>query len=295
MAEQRRVAVVSDSTADVPPDLAGMRGVTIVPLTVTIDGQSYLDGVEIDPATFYVRLASPGASATTSQPSPGRFAETYERLLADHEEVVSLHISSKMSGTYAAAVQGAEMAGGRRVRVLDTGFVSMPLGLLVLVASAMAAEGEAAEGIVQRLRPIQQGMRVSFMVATLEHLRRGGRIGRASALVGSVLQVKPVLTITEGQVAPLERVRTHEKALSRVVELANELPGQVCAFVGHAAAEEAAGRIAEALEPKAETLIVGPLGPVVGAHAGPGTVGVGCYPADLFPMGIKVAGAGAAP
>jgi DegV family protein with EDD domain len=295
MAGGSRVAVVTDSTADVPPELAANRAITIVPLTVTVDGQSYLDGVDIEPAAFYARLSSPSTSATTSQPSPGRFAETYQRLLADHDEVVSLHISSKMSGTCVAAVQGAELAGGGRVRVLDTGLVSMPLGLLALAAAAMAAEGDAAERIVQRLGPLLEGMRVYFMVATLEHLRRGGRIGRASALVGSVLQVKPVLTIADGQVAALERVRTHEKALSRVIELANGLPGRVCAFVGHAAAGTAANRIAEALEPRADTLIVGPLGPVVGAHAGPGTVGVGCYPADLFPLGIKAAGTLAAP
>ena len=289
MADRRRVAVVTDSTADLPPELASQGPVTTVPLTVIVDGQSYLDGVEITPDAFYARLANEGATASTSQPAPGRFAETYTRLLADHEEVVSLHISSKMSGTYAAAVVGAELVGGDRVRVVDSGLVSMPLGLLVLAASAMAAEGDSAERIVQRLAPLQEAIRVYFMVATLEHLRRGGRIGRASALVGSVLQVKPVLTIADGQVAPLERVRTHERALTRVIELANELPGQLCAFVGHAAAEEAAIRIGEALEPRAETLIVWPLGPVVGAHAGPGTVGVGCYPAALFPLGIKAA------
>jgi DegV family protein with EDD domain len=290
MSDQRRVAVVTDSTADVPHELAAQRGITVVPLTVSVDGQSYLDGVDIQPDGFYARLATQGAMASTSQPSPGRFAETYERLLADHDEVVSLHISSRMSGTCAAALQGAEMVGKDRVRVLDTGLVSMPLGLLALAASAIADEGESGGRILERLRPLQDGMRVYFMVATLEHLRRGGRIGRASALLGSVLQVKPVLTITEGQVAPLERVRTHEKALGRVIELANGLPSRMCAFVGHAAAEDAALRIAEALEPRAETLIVGPLGPVVGAHAGPGTVGVGCYPADLFPLGIKLTG-----
>jgi len=128
---------------------------------------------------------------------------------------------------------------------------------------------------------------VYFMVATLEYLRRGGRIGRASAMVGSVLQVKPVLTIAEGQVAPLERVRTQERALTRVIELASAVEGPVCALVGHAMAAEAADRIARALEPHAESLIVAPLGPVVGAHAGPGTVGVGCYPAELFPLGLK--------
>lgn len=292
--DRRRVAIVTDSTSDMPPDLAGRHMISTVPLTVTIGGKSYLDGVEIQPDAFYERLAGAEVVATTSQPSPARFAELYRRLLAEHEEVVSLHISSKMSGTYAAAVQGAEDAGRDRVRIQDTGMVSMPLGLLVLAAARMAEEGEGAQAILERLHTVQQGLRVYFMVASLEHLRRGGRIGRASALLGSVLQVKPVLTIADGEVTPLERVRTQEKALTRVMELANEHPGRICAFVGHAAAGRAAGRIAQALEPKAESLIVAPLGPVVGAHAGPGTVGVACYPADLFPLDTRTAGAATA-
>jgi DegV family protein with EDD domain len=132
------------------------------------------------------------------------------------------------------------------------------------------------------------------MVATLEYLRRGGRIGRASALLGSVLQVKPVLTLQDGLVAPLERVRTQERALTRVIELARQVEGPVCALVGHAVAEDAADRIARALEPHTESLIVAPLGPVVGAHAGPGAVGVGCYPAALCPLGLKLLTAPAA-
>src|SRR5207237_6811017 len=124
----------------------------------------------------------------------------------------------------------AELADGGHVKVVDSGLASMPLCLLVLAAAAMAAEGEGAERILERLGPITEATRVYFVVATLEHLRRGGRIGRAGALVGSVLQVKPVLTITEGQVAPLERVRTQEKALSRMIELAGQVPGRMCAF-----------------------------------------------------------------
>ena len=130
-----------------------------------------------------------------------------------------------------------------------------------------------------------------FSVATLEFLRRGGRIGRASALVGSVLQVKPVLCIRDGLVTPLERVRTFERALTRIVELtrAVERGRGVCVIVGHAGADEDAERVGRELEPIAETLMIQPLGPVVGAHAGPGVVGVGCYPADIMPLGIKPA------
>lgn len=283
----RRVAIVTDSTADVLPELAAEREISVVPLTVNLDGRAYLDGVEITAAAFYERLAATDSMPTTSQPSPARFAEVYEKLLATHQEVVSLHISSRLSGTFAAASQGAELVDGRRVRVVDTGQVSMPLALLVLAASSMAADGENAEILIKRLGPVRDAMRVYFMVGTLEYLRRGGRIGRAGALLGSVLQVKPVLTIAEGQVTPLERVRTQDRALGRVIELARLEGGRVCALIGHAAAEEAAQRIAEALEPVADTLILAPLGPVVGAHAGPGTVGVGCYPADLFPLGLR--------
>ena len=284
---QKRVAVVTDSTADLAPDLVEERSITVVPLTVILDGRNYLDGVDITADEFYARLAASGAAATTSQPSPGRFAEVYRQLLTEHDEVISLHISSQLSGTYEAATQGAALVDEPRIRVVDTGMVSMPLALLTLAASAMAADGAAAEAIAERVRSIKERMRVYFMVATLEYLRRGGRIGRASALLGSVLQVKPVLTIAEGQVAPLERVRTQERALTRVIELASAVEGPVCALVGHATAAEAADRIARALEPHAESLIVAPLGPVVGAHAGPGTVGVGCYPAELFPLGLK--------
>src|SRR5438552_2943306 len=131
--------------------------------------------------------------------------------------------------------------------------VSMPLALMVLAASAAAARGEPAAAVADAIRPLRERMRVYFMVATLEYLRRGGRIGRAGALVGSVLQVKPVLTLTEGQVAPLERVRTQERALARVIELAGAVASPLCAFVGHAAAPEAAERVARALEGHAES------------------------------------------
>jgi DegV family protein with EDD domain len=283
----RRVAVVTDSTADISPELVAQRKIAVVPLTVNLEGRSYLDGVDISPPEFYARLAAGNGMATTSQPAPGQFAEVYERLLANHDEVVSLHISSRLSGTFDAATQGAELVGGDRVRVVDTGQVSMPLALLVLAASDMAAAGESAHGLLDRLKPIQDAMRVYFMVGTLEYLRRGGRIGRASALLGSVLQVRPVLTIADGEVTPLERVRTQDRAISRVIELAKMSGGRICALIGHAAAEEPAQRIAEALDPVSETLILAQLGPVVGAHAGPGTVGVGCYPANLYPLGLR--------
>jgi fatty acid kinase fatty acid binding subunit len=186
-------------------------------------------------------------------------------------------------------VQGAEMTDPKRVHVVDSELVSMSLGLVTLAAWEMAAQGEKAESIAQRITAMREDVQTYFSVATLEFLRRGGRIGRASAMLGSVLQVKPVLCIREGLVTPLERVRTFERALNRIIELTREVDrGKgLCVCVGHADAEDDAERVARGLEDVAETLMIHPLGPVVGAHAGPGVVGVGCYPADILPLGIK--------
>jgi DegV family protein with EDD domain len=290
-----KVAIVTDSTADLPPSLSTARGITIVPLTLNFDGQSLLDGVEITPSEFYRRLPSATSHPTTSQPSPGRFAEAYESLLTNHDAIVSLHISQKLSGTFESAQQAAEMTDPARVHVVDTHVVSMSLGLVALAAVTLAARGVDAEGIVSKIESMRPDVQTYFSVATLEFLRRGGRIGRASALLGSVLQVKPVLCIRDGLVTPLERVRTFERALQRVVELVREVDRGhgVCAIVGHAGAELDAERVGRELEPVAETLMIQPLGPVVGAHAGPGVVGVGCYPAELLPLGIKGTRSGA--
>ncbi|HSS60862.1 MAG TPA: DegV family protein [Candidatus Limnocylindrales bacterium] len=285
----RGVAIVTDSTSDLPTQLARTRGITVVPLTLNFEGRSLLDGVDIRPSEFYRKLPHATTHPTTSQPSAGRFAEAFTELLAHHSDVVSIHISEKLSGTYASAVQGAEMTDPRRVHVIDSQLVSMSLGLLTLAASEIATQGAGAETIVERASAMRDAVQTYFSVATLEFLRRGGRIGRASAMLGSVLQVKPVLCIRDGLVTPLERVRTFDRALNRVVELTREVDrGKgLCVIVGHADAEADAERVATELEPVCETLMIQPLGPVVGAHAGPGVVGVGCYPADILPLGLK--------
>jgi len=288
---KQSVAIVTDSTADLPPQLAASRSITVVPLTLNFDGKALLDGVDIRPDEFYRRLHSVATHPTTSQPSAGRFAEAYSALLADHDSVVSIHISEKLSGTYESARQAAAMTDAERVRVVDSENVSMSLGLLALTASSLAASGADAETIEAKMLDMRPLVQTYFSVATLEFLRRGGRIGRASAFLGSVLQVKPVLCIRDGLVTPLERVRTFDRALNRIVELTREVDRGhgVCVIVGHADAGADAERIGRELEPIAETLMIQPLGPVVGAHAGPGVVGVGCYPAELFRLGIKPA------
>jgi DegV family protein with EDD domain len=285
----QRVAIVTDSTADLLPELVAQHAITVVPLTVNLDGRSYLDGVDITAAEFYGKLQRSTSHPTTSQPSPGQFKEAYERLLADHQQVVSIHISPKLSGTIGSAQQAAGMIGGDRVQVVDSQFASMPLAALVLVAARKAAGGAAAGEVIDAVSRVREATRCYFAVSTLEYLRRGGRIGAAGALLGSVLQIKPILAIEEGQVVPLERVRTHERALHRLVELvqAMDRKGGLCLVIGHAAVEPAAQALAERLDGIAESVVVQPLGPVVGAHAGPGTVGVAAYPAELFPLGMR--------
>ena len=284
-----KVAIVTDSTADLPPELTRSRPITVVPLTLNFEGKSLLDGVDIRPDEFYRRLPSVTTHPTTSQPSPGRFADAYASLLNDHDAVVSIHISRKLSGTYESARQAADMTDPKRVRVVDSELVSMSLGLLTLAAASLSSSGSDAAAIEAKVLEMRPHIQTYFSVATLEFLRRGGRIGRDSALLGSVLQVKPVLCIRDGLVTPLERVRTFERALNRVVELTREVDRGhgVCVIVGHAGAEADAEKIGRELDSVAETLMIQPLGPVVGAHAGPGVVGVGCYPAELFPLGIK--------
>ncbi|HEV3405937.1 MAG TPA: DegV family protein [Candidatus Dormibacteraeota bacterium] len=283
------IAIVTDSTADLPSQLTRTRSITVVPLTLNFEGRSLLDGIDIRPSEFYRKLPNATTHPTTSQPSAGRFAEAYAELLTDHSDVISIHISEKLSGTYASAVQGAEMTDSKRVHVIDSQLVSMSLGLITLAASEMVSRGDGASSIVDRVNAMRDQVQTYFSVATLEFLRRGGRIGRASAMLGSVLQVKPVLCIRDGLVTPLERVRTFDRALNRVVELTREVDrGKgLCVIVGHADAEADAERVARELEPNCETLMIQPLGPVVGAHAGPGVVGVGVYPADILPLGIK--------
>src|SRR5690242_12704065 len=284
-----RVAVVTDSTADLPAQLVKSRGITVVPLTLNFEGRSLLDGVEIRPSEFYRKLPNATTHPTTSQPSPGRFAEAYGGLLNDHDAIVSIHISERLSGTYAAALQGAEMVDASRVRVIDSQLVSMSLGLITPAASELALRADYADTIASRVPETGEQMHTYYSVAAPECLRRGGRIRRASAMLGSVLQVKRVLCIRDGLVTPLERVRTFDRALNRVIELTREVDRgkSLCVIVGHADAEADAERVARELEPQCETLMIQPLGPVVGAHAGPGVVGVGVYPADLLPLGIK--------
>jgi DegV family protein with EDD domain len=274
------VAVVTDSTAYLPGDVVDRFGIEVVPLYVVLAGRSGREGSDVTSAEVATALAVRGGHVSTSRPTPGDFVAVYRRLLdGGADRVVSIHLSGELSGTWDAARVAAGQVGEHLVTVLDSRSAAMGTGFAVLSAARAAAAGRTAEEVATAARDTAAATRTFFVVDTLEHLRRGGRIGAAAALLGSALAVKPVLHVADGRVVPLERVRTSGRALNRLVQLAGEVSGDrpVFAAVHHLAAPERAQRLADQLSarlPALQELYVSELGAAVGAHVGPGAVGV---------------------
>ncbi|MBB3675920.1 DegV family protein [Modestobacter versicolor] len=274
------VAVVTDSTAYLPADVVDRFGIEVVPLYVVLAGRSGREGSDVTSAEVARSLGVRGGHVSTSRPTPGDFVAVYRRLLdGGADRVVSVHLSGELSGTWDAARVAAGQVGEHVVTVLDSRSAAMGTGFAVLAAARAAAAGGTAEAVASAARETALATRTFFVVDTLEHLRRGGRIGAAAALLGSALAVKPVLHVADGQVVPLERVRTSARALNRLVQRAADVAGDrpVSAAVHHLAAPERAQRLADQLTarlPGLQELYVSELGAAVGAHVGPGAVGV---------------------
>ena len=275
------VKIVTDSGADIPKPLAEELDIAVVPLTVHFGDEEFKDGVDLELSEFYRRLHAGGQPRTT-QPSPTDFEVVYRRLQADADAIVSVHLSSELSGTMQSASIAAAMDGiDVPVHVVDSRSASLGIGMLAVEAARMAKAGASAEDIVQHLEAIVARQKVLFLVDTLEYLQRNGRIGRAQAFVGGLLNIKPLLTIDDGVVAPLERARGRAKARARLLELVTQgAQGQrVKVAVMHADALEEAESLASELRSRldVEELVVGQLGATIGTHAGPGTLGVVFY------------------
>jgi DegV family protein with EDD domain len=276
----RSVAVVTDSTAYLPGEVIDRFGIEVVPLYVVLAGRSGREGSDVTSAEVAAALSGRGGHVSTSRPTPGDFVAVYRSLLdGGADRVVSVHLSGELSGTWDAARVAAGQVGEHLVTVLDSRSAAMGTGFAVLAAARRAAAGQSAEQVAAAARDTGAAGRTFFVVDTLEHLRRGGRIGAAAALLGSALAVKPVLHVVDGRVVPLERVRTSSRALNRLVQLAADLAGDrpVSAAVHHLAAPERAQRLADQLSarlPRLVDLYVSELGAAVGAHVGPGAVGV---------------------
>jgi DegV family protein with EDD domain len=271
-------AIVVDSTADFPEASERFPNWRTVPLYVRFGDESHRDYVDLGPAEFYRRLRTAPELPTTSQPTPGDFLAAYEQL-AGYERIYSLHISGRLSGTVESARAAAAEAGADHIRIVDSDTASAAIAMLGLAVQRRLERGttdEEIDGLVQRYR---RDARLLFTVDTLEFLARGGRIGRAKAFAGQMLNVKPILTIQEGEVVPVKRVRGNQKAFMEFVrafrEESAEGPG-LRVGIAHADAPERAEALAEMVRrerPRADLEVTTTLGAVIGTHAGPGCVG----------------------
>jgi DegV family protein with EDD domain len=283
-----RTALVTDSTASLPPEVAEAHGITVVPLQVVIGKQAYDEGGPDGASAGTVASAlREGTPVSTSRPGPARMLEAYERAAAGGaSEVVSVHVSSELSGTYESAQLAAKQA-PLPVTTIDSRTLGLATGFAVLAAAEVLAAGGSAADAAETARRRAGSSTSLFYVDTLEYLRRGGRIGAAAALLGSALAVKPLLTIESGRVGMKEKVRTAGRALSRLEELAvTAATGEVDLAVEHLANPERAELLAESLRARLKEqlsgrdVVVGEVGAVIGAHVGPGMVAVVVSPRE---------------
>ncbi|HEV3406446.1 MAG TPA: DegV family protein [Candidatus Dormibacteraeota bacterium] len=268
----RTFAVVTDSTADLPQEWHERYGIEVVPLKVLFGKDTFRDGVDMTNEQFFQRLAASTTLPTTSAPSPGEFAQVYRRLAEDHDGCISIHIGAQLSATAEAARVGAQAVEGFKVNVIDSQTVSMPVAFLCRVA-AESDSLEAATAEVERRVP---KTRVLALLDTLRYLEMGGRLSRAQAMIGTMLDLKPLLLVANAEIKPVDRVRTRSRAIPRMVEyFKGDLPVEHMAVM-HAQAEDEAEQIAAALRkdfPERE-VTVGQIGCVLGTHTGPKALGI---------------------
>jgi DegV family protein with EDD domain len=278
-----QTAVVCDTTAYLPDALVAERGIQRISLYVSIGDRQEAEVEITDFADFYERLRASEGGATTSQPSIGDFVAVYEPLLEAGREIVSIHISAGISGTFEAAVQARdrlteEGRGGERIRVFDSRSAAGGMGLSVVAASAAAAAGGDGEAVRARAERAREELKMWFAIDTLEYLRRGGRIGGARAWIGSALKIKPILTLEE-EITPIERVRTRNRSIERLLDYARQHheDGYDAWVVQHIQDfDTAGGLIDDAREIfGCEPAFVSEIGAVLGAHVGPGLLGIG--------------------
>jgi DegV family protein with EDD domain len=276
------IRFVADSTADLAPHYAQQHRVITVPLKVIFGDESLVDGVDIDAKAFYERMRSATRNPTTSQPSPAEFEAAFRDAAADGSSVVCTTISAEMSGTYGAAMTARESLPDLDVHVVDTRSVSVGHSGVLRAAIESGESGASLHDVLGTIDEVMRRQRTIFSVETLEYLRRGGRIGGARALLGSVLNIKPVLQILDGRIEPFDRVRTYARALDRmcdeVIAATGEAGRKARVVLGHADKLEDCQVLARRLAPhcQGEPEIID-IGPIVGCHAGPGTIGLSFY------------------
>jgi DegV family protein with EDD domain len=280
------VKIVTDSCSDLSPEQAHELGISIIPLYVRIGQESFRDGVDITQDQFYEKLTSSSELPATSQPTPDDFARVYKELSKETDEIVSIHISGKLSGTCNSALQGREMANSKsNITVVDSEAVTMGLGIIALSAARIAQKGEALRHVLEETRQAIEETHMFGTFDTLKYLLLGGRIGKVKALLGSVLNVKPVITCREGELAPIGNVRTRAKGVEKLFEAAkNALHIQELAVV-HSTTPDEAHSLKERLMSLVDSdrLHLARLGPALGVHGGPGTLAVAFRKKSILP------------
>ncbi len=277
-----KVAIVTDSVANLPPEVSQAHNIYVIPQILNWEGQSLLDQIDISTEEFYQRLPLSKDLPKTSQPSPGQFTEHFQRVAEGAESIVAVFVSRELSGTIQSAHLGAEAMGDYPIEIVDSRSASLGLGLLAVAAARRAAAGHDYQDVAAYVRGLVPRMRVMFVVDTLEYLHKGGRIGGAKRLVGSVLSIKPVLHLEDGKIEPLASIRTKTKAIEYMLDVVlEEMKGKIDVHAGviHAAAPDDARYIADRVRSEAmpNELLVNELTPVIGANVGPGVVGMGYY------------------
>lgn len=273
------VKVITDSTSDLPQDLADSLGIELVPANIHFGNETFKDGVDLSADDFYERLTHGDTLPTTSQPSPGELVQLYERLAKDADAIVSIHVSSKLSGTYNSAVQGKQEANAAcPIEVIDSQQATLALGMAAIAAARVANDGGSAGEVAAMARDAASRSVCSALLDTLEYLQKGGRIGKAGAMLGSLLKIKPIIIIRDGEVQQFAKERTLNRALARLEQAARDLAPIEDLGVMYSTERDDALRVAGSLRdllPEGKEPIIARIGPAIGAHAGPGAIGIG--------------------
>jgi DegV family protein with EDD domain len=276
------IHLVTDSTAYLPPDIIKQYDVHTVSLKVIVGDQTYDEEGGITKAEFFRLLADIATTPTTSQPSAGEFIECYEQLIGDEDEIISIHISSGLSGTVPNALAAAQEVAPGRIHVVDSRTTAVGLMIMVVATGKAIVAGKSCAEILSMLERMVDESCIYFSVDTLEYLHKGGRIGTASKWLGTLLNIKPVLYLHEGKIEPLDKVRTTKKARRRILDEVEQVVGQRPSHVAvaHIRAEEAAQELAERARERLNcvSMHVSEIGPAVGTHVGPGTLGLAACP-----------------
>jgi DegV family protein with EDD domain len=281
-----KICIVTDSTADISKEVTEQLGIYVVPLKVHINNESYLDGVTISPAEFYEMLVKSEKFPSTSQPSPADFETIYKQIAAEHGndvEIISIHLSSALSGTFQSAnIARTMVESDLQVTVIDSKKAAYLLGMIVVQAARARNEGKSKDECIELVTQMIRGQKDYFVVDTLTYLQKGGRIGKAQALIGSILNVKPILSLNEnGEVYPFDKVRGKKKAIARILDELKQYAkdDKVLISLLYATNLEEVEDLRKAISEQFNVgeVAVAEIGPVIGAHVGPNALAVSMY------------------